>query len=231
MIEAMIISVGEPQLERCIDAVKNQTVPFTNVIHLDRVVPNSEAFNRGIRMTTQEWVMHIGGDMILYDNAVDIAEKYISTSKPFICGFYFRILDTFLQCETGFCSVIRAEAYKSVTFEDTMWDDRQMMYRLRANGWRARKPSYVIATHFDKPDDFQVFRRFYFHGSKFNDNSFVKTRMSELYEKTGDPLYMTGVKAIEYAKVRQFHPGSPNVEFAEKTYEEWRNARINTIQN
>lgn len=220
MIEAMVISVGEPQLDRCLESVKNQTVSFSNVIHLDGVVPNSEAFNRGIRMTTNEWIMHIAGDTILYPNAVEIGEKYIKNVNPVICGYCFWILDTFLECNTGFCSVFRTEAFRQVEFKDTLWDDRHMMQRLRTKGWRMRKPRDVIATHFDKPDDLQVFGRFYFHGSKFADNSFVKTRMGELYKKYGNPLYMTGMKAIEFAKVKGY-VGSPNIDLVRKMYKEF----------
>ena len=222
MIEAMVISIGEPQLERCMKSVSEQTVPFSSVIHVDGVVPNSEAFNRGIRMSTQEWVMHIAGDFILYPNAVEVAEGYIRRSRDEICGYYFKIVDTFLDCETGFCSVLRTKAFKKIVFNDTAWDDRHMMYRLRASGWRVRKPSDVIATHFDKPNEFQVFRRFFFHGSKFNDNTYVRERMKELYLKTKDPLYQTGVRAILFAKMKKINPGSPNVDLAKKMFNEFR---------
>ena len=225
MIGAMVISVGEPQLDRCMEYVRNQIVQFANILHLDGIVPNSEAFNRGLREVTDEWVMHIGGDMILYPDAVKIAYWYVGITNPEICCYSFWVKDTFLECDTGFCSVLRTEAWKSITFEDSMWDDRQIVHRLRAKGWRTRKPRDVIATHFDSPDDFQVFRRFYFHGSKFNNNSFVRTRMSELYEKTRNPLYVTCVKAIEFAKLNRHEIGSPNINIAKEKYvdfNDWR---------
>ena len=64
-MEALIVSVDEPQLERCLESVRNQTVPFSRIVHINGVVPQHRAIRKGIRKTSDEWVMKIDGDMIL----------------------------------------------------------------------------------------------------------------------------------------------------------------------
>ncbi len=229
MIEAMITSVDEPQLDRCLESVRNQTVPFSNVVHINGVVPIASAFNQGVKKVTDEWFMCIGGDFILYPNAVEVAKKYVD--RPFhdeICGYCFGVKDTFLECKTGFCCVYRASVFKSEIFQDTIFEDRKMPWRLRNEGWRFRKPREIFATHFDNPSEFQVFGRFYFHTNKFNDdNSYVRTRMSELLANTGNPLYQVGIDALDFAKLRHIYPGSPNLDFNKKMYEEFKEYRVN----
>jgi len=224
MIEAMITSVDEPQLDRCLESVNYQTVPFSNVVHINGVVPIANAFNQGVEKVTDEWFMFIGGDFILYPNAVEITMKYVNRDfHEEICGYCFGIRDTFLECNTGFCSVYRTSAYKPEIFQDTMSDDRDMPWRLRSKGWRFRKPRDIIATHFDNPSEFQVFSRFYFHANKFNDdNSYVRIRMNELLVNTGNPLYQIGINALDFAKLRHIYQGSPNLDFNKKMYKEFK---------
>ncbi len=224
MIEAMIISVDEPQLDRCLESVRSQKIPFSNIVHINGVIPIANAFNQGIEKVVDEWLMFIGGDIILYPNAVEIAMRYVDREfHDEICGYCFAIQDTFLNCKTGFCSVFRTSAYKSEIFRDTMFEDRHMPWRLRKKGWRFRKPHDIIATHFDNPDGFQVFCRFYFHANKFNDdNSYVRNTMNELLKETGNPLYQIGINALDFAKVKRIYPGSPNLDFNIKMYEEFK---------
>ena len=224
MIEAMITSVNEPQLDRCLKSVNNQTIPFSNIVHINGVVPIANAFNQGVERVTDEWFMFIGGDFILYPNAVGVAMKYVDRDfHDEICGYCFGIKDTFLECNTGFCSVYRTSTFKSEIFRDTIFEDRQMPWRLRSKGWRFRKPRDIIATHFDNPNEFQVFSRFYFHGNKFNDdNSYVRKRMNELLLSTGNPLYRIGINALDFAKMKHIYPGSPNLDFNRKMYGEFK---------
>ncbi len=224
-MEALVISVNEPQLDRCLESVKNQTVPFSNIIHIQNVVPNSKAFNLGISKTTEEWAMHIAGDFVLYPNAVEIATSFVNRSgNDHYFGYFFAAHDTFLQCNIGFCGVLRMSAWKTITFEDTMFDDRRIPFRLREKGYRAKKKMYIcLTTHFDKPDEFQVFGRFYFHASKFDDsNSWTRCKLTKLLKVTEDPLYQVGIDAMDFAKLKGVHPGSPNVDFARKMFEEFK---------
>jgi len=225
-IEAMVISAGQPQLDRCLASVQNQTVPFDSVVHIENVVPNSKAFNRGISESTSDWIFHIGGDFVLFPNAVEIATKYVNQeNNDILCGYFFGLKDTFLQCDLGWAGVYRRSAWKDEPLRDTKWDDRGIPNRLRSKGWRFKKllhKGLFLATHFDNPTAFQVFGRFYFHGCKFHDNSSVRNMMTDLFMRTGLPLYAIGLKAIDFAKTHNTYPGSPNMDYNKKMYGEFK---------
>ncbi len=223
-IEALITSVDDPQMDKCLEAVRNQTVPFSNIIHLNKVCPQSMAFNNGMRQTTEELIMVIGGDMTLHWDALGRIIKYMEKDvNDKISGYYFGLLDTFLDCKIGYISVLRGSLYRKTLLEDNIITDWQSIRRLRKAGWIDRKLFYFqVGTHFDQPDDFQVFKRFYIHGVRFRDHRSEIGRLSELLEKTGNPLYRLGIQAIEYAWIKKSYPGSHNYDFDKKNYEEFR---------
>lgn len=227
MIDALVISVKEPQIDRCLEGVRNQTVPFEKITHVDSIVPESEAFKRGMGMMNGEWLMKIDGDMILNNNAVEIVTRYMNSDKDDkICGYYFGLYDTFLEVDMGFCGVLRTKVYQSVSENrrDRLSEERETINELRKQGWAVRKlPKIIIGTHFDKPDEFQVFRKFYCSGVRANDNGFDIDRMTMLLDKTGDPLYSLGLKAIAFSKAKnRSYIGSRNIDFDRKLFEEFK---------
>lgn len=222
-IEAMITSVNDPQMDRCLEAARNQTVPFSNIIHINMVCPLNIAFNEGMRKTTEEWVMDIGGDMILDADAVERVIRYMSKdSGSNISGYYFSLNDTFLKCRIGYVGVLRGSLYRDIVFKDTVASDKEIVRELRSKGWMTRKlDDMYVGTHFDSPDEFQVFRRFYLHGTRYHDRLSLRNRLESLYNSTGDPLYEVGIKAIIFADKKGFYPGSHNIEFDKHNFEEF----------
>ncbi len=231
-VEALITSVDDPQLGRCLEAVRTQIVPFSNIIHMNMVCPQCVAFNSGMSQTTEEWVMLIGGDMILYADAVERITKYIEKDimdiitwlpNDKVSGYYFGLYDTFLDSKIGYLGVYRGSLYRKTPLEDNIITDWQAIKRLRKAGWIDKKLFYFQAgTHFDQPDKFQVFKRFYIHGIRFRDHRSLRGKLAELLEKTGNPLYRLGIQAIEYAWIKKSYPGSHNYDFDKKNFEEFR---------
>lgn len=234
LIDALVISVGEPQLERCLESVRKQTLPFNKITHLDSVIPESEGFKRGINMIQNEWVMKIDGDMILNKNAVEIATKTIEENgNNHVCGYYFGLHDTFLNVDMGFCGALRTKLYQSVSEKrrDRLSEDRETINELRKLGWIAKKllrKGVIIGTHFDNPDEFQVFRRFYCSGVRANDNTFEINQMTKLLEETKNPLYSLAIEAIKFAKKKnRYYIGSRNLDFDRQLFGEFKNRREN----
>lgn len=227
-IEALVISMDEPQLDRCLEAVKNQTAPVSNIVHINGIVPEVEAFKKGINSITEDWVIHIAGDTILFENAVETAADFIDRYYSLkVCACFFGLYDTFLECDIGFSNVYRTSAYKSIEYKDKLSNDRKINKGLRANGWEIKKLHHiVVGTHFDHPDEFQVFRRFYAQAIKYSNNDFVKKRMTELLERTGNSLYLVGIKSIDFAKTKKVYPGSHNLDFDRKMFEEFNRCEL-----
>jgi len=224
-IEAMITSVDDPQMERCLESVRNQTIPFSGIIHINNVSPLCEAFNKGMSKSTEEWVMDIGGDMVLDKDALERIIKYMGQRNgDRILGYYVGLRDTFLHSNIGYISVLKGSLFRTIVLEDTYSADRKPVRNLRRAGWATVKNlRFLVGTHFDQPDEFQVFRRCYLHGVRYPTHKSLKPRLTELFNSTGDPLYQIGIKAIEFAKVKNFYPGGHNIEFDRKNFEEFKN--------
>lgn len=225
-MEAFIKSIDEPQLERCLEAVKNQSVPFSNVIHVNGMVPESAAHNYGMSLVRDEWVALIDGDVILNPNAVEVAQHYMKKySGERIYSYSFALLDSFLCHQIGGVSFIRSIPFKRYAITDRLCNDRYFGRKLMRKGWIFRRfLNEILGTHFAKPDEFQVFRRFFTVALKFTGQHIQHTRekLLELKESTRDPLYTVGVKAIDFGMVNKFYPGSHNIVFDRKMFEEFK---------
>ena len=226
-IDALITSVGDPQLPRCLDAVINQTLPFSRIVHIDCVCPTSEAFNLGMNQTSGDWVTDIGGDMILDSDALSRIVLFMESNKGNkISGYYFGLYDSFLQCRIGYLSVLEGKLHRSLKIEDHFVCDSKLVRKLKRNGWNQIKNlRFVVGTHFDQPNEYQVFTRCYIHGVRYAryPRRSLKHKLAQLFNKTHNPLYETGIKAIEYGEIKKYYPGSHNLEFDRQNYQEWKN--------
>jgi len=220
-MEALIISAGEPQLERCLESVKNQTVPFSNVVHISNVVPQHVAINEGISKITDEWLMKIDGDMVLKNNAVEIALDNISKNQD-ISMFSFPVYDDFFDCAVFGCKVYKTALLKMVGHRNHLKNDQIAEKRMRKGGFKGKKIGIVIATHSENPDEFQIFRRFYIYGVKYGNGCGPWRHTAKMFDNTGDEKYRFALKALEFGKEKAYYPGSHNIDFDRKMFEEFR---------
>lgn len=224
-IEALIISCQEPQLERCLQSVRNQTVPFSNIVHIDNVVPESEAFNKGMKMIIGEWTMKVNGDFILYPNAVEMALGYISNDDASI--YNFGLYDTFLKTPIACCNVQKSDLFEKVRYPNMLTNDSWSGRKLLRMGFKLRDlflEGIVIGTHFEDPDEFQIFRRFYTRGTK-SGVGIWKNQLTKLYNDTKDSKYEFAIKALKFGSEKRHYPTSHNIDFDREMFEKFR-ARI-----
>ena len=222
----MINSADDPQLPRCLEAVRNQTVLFSKIIHKNNICPAAESYNQGMAETTGEWVMHIIGDMILDLDGIERITGYMERdNSDRISGYYFGLYDTFLNCKIGYVGVLRGSLYRTLRFENSYMCDVKIVNKLRSEGWEIRKTlNFLVGTHFDNPDEFQVFKRCYVHGIRYADKPEVslKWKLIELQKKENNSLYKLGIGAVEFAERKKFYPGSHNLIFDRENYEEYK---------
>jgi hypothetical protein len=228
MIEALVISAGEPQIPRCLEAIRKQGDLISRTIHIDNVVPEYKAFNQGISEVSGEWFIKIDGDTILYEDAMKkIIDCLNSYNFPKLGVLSFGLWDSFLGCIIGFTHLFKSSVVKNMVAVDSIINDRKFINKIRSMGYRSRKIlQTIIGTHFDDPDEFQVFRRFYIMAKKYPDNNFVIKIMSKLLIEKGDPLYSVGLKAIEFSRKKNYYPGSHNLKFDREMYDEFKKESI-----
>ena len=218
----MITSLDDPQLNRCLDSVHNQTVPFSNVVRVHNVCPADKAFSDALGKTVEEWVMYLGSDMILDLDALEKIIQFIKRSADDkVIGYFFGLWDTFLDCRIGYVGVLKASVYKleKISGNHAGWDG-ELHRRLKRKGWKASMNfRFLVGTHFDRPDEYQVFRRFYLHGVRFNHRKPIQEKLAFLLNDTGNHLYQVALDALNYATVKNFYPGSHNLEFDRDNYE------------
>jgi hypothetical protein len=223
-IDAMVISVDEPQLERCVEAVNSQTVPFHKIICVNGVVPESVAFAEALRQTESDWIIHVAGDVILYDDAVELMSESVTQHqerRSKVCGHYFGLYDQFLDTTIGYIGIIYGPVYKVIRYPNQISNDRQVIRKLRRRGWYLSKDvDMVVGTHMADPDRFQVFRRFFAQGMKY-DSEFVIVQLEILFNETSDQLYMTALNAIRFAKAKRNYRSSRNITFDKEMYNEF----------
>jgi glycosyltransferase involved in cell wall biosynthesis len=231
MIDAMVISCGEPQLERCLESVRNQTVQFSNIIHVDGVVPEATATNMGIEQVTQEWYMRIDGDIILFPNAVEIALEQIEKSTGKLGMLVFYVYDSFFwRLVTAGAVLTNTEAVRTVGWSDHLHSDNGAKRNMERRGWIGRAAvdggrKVAVGTHFDKPSEFQVFHRMLINAVKWKHSpkvhSLMKGKLAHLRQKTNDPIYDLAWKAYEYGLENPVYIGSQNRDYDRERYEDF----------
>ncbi len=222
-MEALVISAGEPQLERCLEATRNQTIPFSNVVHVSDVVPQHVAFNTGIKKIVDEWVMKVDGDMVLYDNAVETVSDCISNNGD-ASIYIFAVYDDFMTGQMIGCKVYKTEMVKSIEHPDRLKNDLWIEKKIRHKGGKVSKyRRVIIATHAENPDEFQIFRRFYVYGVKYGKGCGAWSNISKQFCNTGDERYAFAMKSLEFGMEKREYPGSHNIEFDKKMYDEFKN--------
>lgn len=232
MIDACVRSVGEPQLEKCLESVRNQTVPFANIIHVDRVSPEVEALRALLRQVKSEWMMLIDGDMILHDDATKISQSYIDRETDIsVVEYQFGLYDSFLERVINSCRVSKVDAIKSVRSKDRMENDYSIVRQMEDRGmkcvrlWQGKSP-VVIGTHFENPDEFQIFLRHY-HAGVLRTKVTMRI-LNELYNSTKDSKYNFAIRAMNYGLSKGYkkYPGSRDVNYDRNEFEKFKGSEI-----
>ena len=219
-IIATIMSVGEPQLEHCLISLTLQQRLFDDVIHVRDVSPSSAAYNKILdalkdRGFSGGWMVLISGDMVLYP---DICRRMFELAKdaPINVGSYhYGLWDPFLGQNICCLKLQRIEAYGDVYRSDALRDDVENDREVRAHGWKQvllceKHPKIpgllgdgeIGGTHFQNPDEFQVFRRFRVRGAKDrlhgNRKRALRKLLKNLHNKHGNPLHQLAIDAFDY---------------------------------
>lgn len=219
-IEALIISCCEPQLERCINSINKQTIKFSNITHIENIIPEHLAFNTGIEKIKDDWFMKIDGDMVLYENALEIVISYLKNNTENVFMFSFGLFDEFLQENTMGCNIYNTKLIQNIKYENLLVNDRIAVKKLsKLNHIRHKKNKVIIGTHCSEPDDFQVFRRFYTVSVKYGKVFVIK--LNELYQKTKNPLYQVAIDASYLGRKSKYYPTSHNLEFDKILFNEY----------
>lgn len=230
-IQAIIISCGDPQFERCLKSVQNQSVPFARIDVIKDVIPEAKAQMVSYDFLEYQWAFYIGGDFILYKDANEIALEYIK-KNPGNHEYNFGLWDKFMRRQICCCTVFESEMHKNARYNDELFNDvracEDMASRYRYKRVVPSKQGIIVGTHFDKPDAFQVFRRFYSRGVKFSTHPkgpyrFLVRQLNILMRNTNKKhLYRLAIAAYNYGFRKRYYPSSHNITLDKELYEKFK---------
>jgi len=219
--------MDESQLEKCVQAVKSQVLPFANIIHVNGVIPECESLKMLIDRVSSEWMMLIDGDMILYETATAVAQGYIDReTDPLVVEYQFGLYDTFIKRTINSCRVSKVSEIRKCEIKNWLRNDNWLVRQMENKGLKCvrlwKKHSVVIGTHFDDPDDFRIFLRH--HKAGILRNKLTMPILKQLYEDTSDRRYLLAIKSMEYglAKDKLEYPGSNNLDVDREAYEKFK---------
>ena len=231
-VDCIVQSFNEPQLDRCLKSIRNQTYPYYRIVNVNGVLGTNNAFRRVLSSVQTEWFSAVGGDCIYYKDALSNLIKFMEAHPhEKCCNYCLTCYDPFMEIKTGFLCIARNTAFKEVmgNLSDNLTFDRSIAARLRHNGWFVRKNMRVIAgTHFEDPDEFQVFHRFFILATKdglrgYNIN---KEIMENLYKRDKKPLQDMAIKALNFGIEKQVYQRSIDNNFNLQMYEEFKEWKL-----
>lgn len=219
-IAVTILSVGEPQLEACLASVEKQ--PFSHLIHVRNVHPAGPAHNLildDLGKIDCEWYLMLAGDMVLYDDAYEMISDRVARAEENVGAYSYGLWDPFIEQNVCCATLYRTEAYGGIRWGNTLKNDREIVTVAKRWGWKrkvlcSRKPftggvrgwtlgeGEVLGTHFDNPNELQVFGRFMAVGAKIRDDlrmaGSFRSMLVRLADKHKDELHKLAVGAFDY---------------------------------
>lgn len=221
-VEAFLSSMNDPQLDRCLESIEKQTVPFSKLTHISGISPASETWNKGWESVTDEWVAILDGDMILYPDALENSLNYMKTRMdPGVCLYCFSLYDPFIEVVDNMFCIARSSVYKNIKAPNKLSFDRYVGAKVKKLGWRYLKHlSLIVGTHFENPTEYQIFTRFSRIHKKYHMRHvrWAEKRLRDLLDRTKDPFYHV---ALDSMKCTAEYFGSYNVEFDNKRFDEF----------
>lgn len=236
-IPLFLTSVDEPQLPRAIKSTKNQNCgTFNPVFHRNNVAPQSQAMNElneeAREYNINGWALWLSGDMILYNSAIERIISYLTDIDPpneNTVEYTFGLRDTFLEENICGCPLRKMDVYSKTIRKNVMRNDFYVRRELEKQGYEYKRPckeAYTIGTHFDSPDNFQIFRRFKARGVKARKNPKERDKYLGKLKKLAlkncsDIRYKYAVSAFEYGYKRASTVGAHDITIDEVEFWLW----------
>jgi hypothetical protein len=172
-LDCVHITCGEAQVARGRKAIKDQLIPFDRVRYFDFKRPLCDAINEAVATSAYQWCVLVAGDIILNKDATHIIHQALELYRHKwgrALGVRIPIYDTFIERTLGGTTVLQAYVDSFFGHRNMINDDVDTQRRARVRGYKFfdidKQSGVTIGTHFDKPDDFQIFKRFFSAGVK-----------------------------------------------------------------
>lgn len=235
-ITAVLISVDESQLDACLASLQDQSFgKFDPIIHVNNISPQVKATNTALSQLEKHeqkegWFVILGGDMILYKNAIELISNYMKDHTPNkkTIKYAFSLYDSFLEHRINGCPLRRTDIFSKQKRKDTMRNDAEVDRDLWQRGYEFKNAKHIsIGTHFHDPTQFEIFRRFKMRGKKGaqkpkEGQRYLNTLIQLHHKYSESERYKDAIRAFIYGRdVAKAKDKSQNIEHDRKEFEEW----------
>lgn len=133
-VSAVVLSIGEPYLQRALDSLKKQTVPVREVIRVEHVHPFSRAFNQGAAQVKTPFFLQLDADMVLDPDCIQRLLDGMEDDCALTVG---HLRDPMLGVVVG-VKLFRSLCVQQQGFPETISSDTDWLQLVTQMGWKHR---------------------------------------------------------------------------------------------
>jgi len=134
-VSALVLSIGEPYVERAIESVRKQTLPAAEIVRVDGVSPVSRALNEGVSRIRTEFFVEVDADMVLFPRCFeDLRAGADSRDVGIVWG---ALIDPLMGPTSG-VKLYRTEYARETGFPETLSPDTDYQHTLAKRGIASR---------------------------------------------------------------------------------------------
>ena len=132
LVSAVVLSSGEPFVNRAMESIARQTVPLHEVIVIEHVSPFSKALNQGAARVATPYFVQVDADMILDADCVARLMLKMDEETGLVVG---ELRDAICGQLAG-VKLYRTECFLRATLPDSISPDTDHVDLMRRQGWR-----------------------------------------------------------------------------------------------
>jgi hypothetical protein len=140
-VSAVVLSLGEPFVERAITSLKQQTVPVSDVVVVENVSPFFRAINEGARQVKTEFFIQVDADMILDPNCVEVLLDAMTPDT----GLTFAVLRDPLTGIVYCVKLFRTKVFQTTSMPDSVSQDTDFVKNMKRRGWKETHVTHLGA--------------------------------------------------------------------------------------
>lgn len=133
-VSAVLLSIGEPYLERALASLSQQTVPVRELIRVENVHPFSRAFNQGASQVKTPYFLQLDADMVLDPNCIQQLLEGMQDDCALTIG---HLRDPMLGVVVG-VKLFRTACVQQEGFPETVSSDTDWLQKVTRQGWKHR---------------------------------------------------------------------------------------------
>jgi hypothetical protein len=224
-----VLSVGDPSLPYCLEAIRAQHQDHFAFELVDHVSPFNAAFQELVSRATTEFLIQVDEDMILYPHAVGRMQEVMEAAPAEIAMVLFYLLDPDREQRIHGIKIFRTAALKKAQSRDVKASEMDLLEQLHELGFSWTIHPETMGRHGILYSADTIYRRYKSMYEKdiatWNVVSLDIRRKAERYAETGDPVELFALLGASHGIL-----GNYSVEDKEKNFREYNSPVLEVLE-